>query len=117
MTKHDVNIEQFSNVMVFGHPMLFTDLRCDRSTLPQGMYLYEVRHGDEEADPYQIAEHVLINHYGTLITDVPINMEQEQDIPLAHPFVELYEDSWIFDSTTSTLEEYRKKRSKATPKK
>ena len=36
--------EKFEDVTVLGHPMLFTCLRVDRDTVPQGMYMYEVRH-------------------------------------------------------------------------
>lgn len=34
--------EKFEDVTVLGHPMLFTCLRVDRDTVPQGMYMYEV---------------------------------------------------------------------------
>ena len=30
--------EKFEDVTVLGHPMLFTCLRVDRDTVPQGMY-------------------------------------------------------------------------------
>ncbi len=40
--------EKFEDVTVLGHPMLFTCLRVDRDTVPQGMYMYEVRHDDDQ---------------------------------------------------------------------
>lgn len=48
--------EKFEDVTVLGHPMLFTCLRVDRDTVPQGMYMYEVRHDDDQqGEPVQIA--------------------------------------------------------------
>ena len=47
--------EKFEDVTVLGHPMLFTCLRVDRDTVPQGMYMYEVRHDDDQqGEPVQI---------------------------------------------------------------
>ena len=44
--------EQFEDVTVLGHPMIFTCLRVDRDTVPEGLYMYEVRHDDDQqGDP------------------------------------------------------------------
>lgn len=59
--------EKFEDVTVLGHPMLFTCLRVDRDTVPQGMYMYEVRHDDDQqGEPVQIANWIMVNHWGTL---------------------------------------------------
>ena len=47
MERADIRDEIFEEVTVFGYPMLFTCLRCDRNTLPKGMFMYEVRHDDD----------------------------------------------------------------------
>ena len=50
--------EKFEDVTVLGHPMLFTCLRVDRDTVPQGMYMYEVRHDDDQQNdgyPHDVA--------------------------------------------------------------
>ena len=44
----DARKERFELVEVLGHPMLFTGLRVDRSTVPKGLYLYEVRNDDDQ---------------------------------------------------------------------
>ena len=50
--------------------MLFTCLRVDRDTVPQGMYMYEVRHDDDQqGEPVQIANWIMVNHWGTLISN------------------------------------------------
>lgn len=65
--------EKFEDVTVLGHPMLFTCLRVDRDTVPQGMYMYEVRHDDDQqGEPVQIANWIMVNHWGTLISNRPI---------------------------------------------
>ena len=72
--------EKFEDVTVLGHPMLFTCLRVDRDTVPQGMYMYEVRHDDDQqGEPVQIANWIMVNHWGTLISDRPIRLEPRLD--------------------------------------
>lgn len=101
----DVNEETFENVTVFDRPMLFTCLRCDRSTLPKGMYMYEVQHNnDGTGEPCEIAEHIRVNHLGTLLTNHPIDLEQVVEI--WKPFRPMTEDDWSFEGTESTLKEY-----------
>lgn len=49
--------EKFEDVTVLGHPMLFTCARVDRDTVPEGLYMYEVRHDDDQqGDPVQICQ-------------------------------------------------------------
>ena len=73
--------EKFEDVTVLGHPMLFTCLRVDRDTVPQGMYLYEVRHDDDQqGEPVQIANWIMVNHWGTLISNRPIRLEPRPEL-------------------------------------
>lgn len=59
----DVMEEDFEDVTVLGQPMLFTCARVDRSTVPKGLYLYEVRHDDDQrGDPVQLARWIMVNH-------------------------------------------------------
>ncbi len=61
--------ETFEMVTVLGKPMLFSCCRIDRSTIPKGLYMYEVRHDDDmRGDPVQIANWIMVNHWGTLIS-------------------------------------------------
>ena len=71
--------EKFEDVTVLGHPMLFTCLRVDRDTVPQGMYMYEVRHDDDQqGEPVQIANWIMVNHWGTLISNRPIRLSSDR---------------------------------------
>lgn len=80
--------EKFEDVTVLGHPMLFTCLRVDRDTVPQGMYMYEVRHDDDQqGEPVQIANWIMVNHWGTLISNIyttSVNEATIDEAPMAY---------------------------------
>jgi hypothetical protein len=69
MARCDATGEDFREAAILGRPALFTCIRIERSTVPRGYHLYEVRHGDEcQGDAVQIARGIVVNHLGTLIT-------------------------------------------------
>lgn len=105
----DARKEIFEEVTVLDKPMLFTCLRVDRSTVPKGMYLYEVRHDDYgRGDPCQIGNWILVNHWGTLISNEPLKL-----IPVPHrdnAFLDIDpEKDWNYEGIDSTLKEYMEK--------
>ena len=105
----NVNEETFEDVTVFDSPMIFTCARCDRITLPKGMYLYEVRHDDEgRGEPCEISEHILVNHWGTLISNRPIKLDKPNDNWKPFRLIDSEKD-WNYEGTTSTLKEYMDK--------
>lgn len=66
----------WEKVKVLGREGLFTCLRIDRKTIPEGWYMYEVRHDDEcQGDPVEIALGIMVNHYGTLIVKEPFDLK------------------------------------------
>lgn len=93
--------EQFEDVTVLGHPMIFTYLRVDRATVPEGLYVYEVRHDDDQqGDPVQIGNWILVNHWGTIISNKPIHLRNNgyRDIDP--------EEDWAYEGTVTTVKEY-----------
>jgi len=75
MARFNAMTENFEEVEILGKPALFSSLRIDRSTLPKGLYLYEVRHDDDcQGIACQIARGIMVNHWGTLITREPIKL-------------------------------------------
>lgn len=101
--------EMFEEVTVLGKPMIFTCLRIDRDTVPKGLYLYEVQHdSDCQGIPVQIAEHILVNHWGTLLTSrlirLDINPVTGKKYRLLDP-----EKDWNYEGLGTTLQEYLKK--------
>ena len=97
--------EKFEDVTVLGHPMLFTCARVDRDTVPEGLYMYEVRHDDDQqGDPVQIANWIMVNHWGTLITNKPIRLEPSERINNAYRDIDPEED-WNYEGSTPTAKE------------
>lgn len=65
----------WEKVEVFGKEGLFTCLRVDRKSIPEGWFMYEVRHDDDSwSDPIEIALGVLVNHFGTLLVKEQLNL-------------------------------------------
>ena len=101
--------EKFEDVTVLGHPMLFTCARVDRDTVPEGLYMYEVRHDDDQqGDPVQIADWIMVNHWGTLITNKPIRLEPSERIHNAYRDIDPKED-WNYEGSVTTVKEYMEK--------
>ena len=102
-------VETYEEVTVLGKPMLFTDMRIDRNTVPKGMYLYEVRHDDDgRGDPCQIGRWILVNHLGTLISNEPIKLEPHPKYNNALRDIDPEKD-WNYEGASCTLLEYMEK--------
>jgi hypothetical protein len=70
--------ETFDEVTILGIPALFKSNRIDRSTIPHGYHLYEVRH-DNNCQGYavQIARNIVVNHWGSIITRDEIKLPSD----------------------------------------
>ena len=77
--KYPMNSIEFERVEVFGKPALFTDLRVDRSTVPAGYHVYDVRGSDSDCGKLNTLERrVLVNHAGTVVTFEPLLGETQE---------------------------------------
>lgn len=86
--------------------MLFTCGRIDRNSVPEGLFLYEVRHDDDQQGfPVQIANWVAVNHWGTILTDTPISLEPNNSGNNAYRDINPEED-WNYEGYDITLKEY-----------
>ena len=75
MKRYDAMEETFEKITVLGRTAWFTCLRIDKNTVPHGLYMYEVRSDDDGCgDPVQIAESIMVNHLGTILTSEPIKL-------------------------------------------
>ena len=73
MVRSDYRTEKFQKVSVCGIVCDFSDMRIDRSTIPKGRYQYEVADDDEsQGIPSRVKRVVMVNFWGTLISDVPL---------------------------------------------
>ena len=87
--------ERYEQVEVCGVPAMFTSSRIARETIPQGMYMYEVRHADENwGEPCELAKGIMVNHYGTIITNRPIELPSD-----GHRYFDS-EKEWRFSAGT-----------------
>ena len=69
--------ESFELMELFGKTVLFTNLRVDRSTVPEGLYAYDVRHDDGcTGEICEIKPFVMVNHWGTIICKEPFEMDE-----------------------------------------
>lgn len=106
--KIDARKEKFEVVTVLGEKMLFSCCRVDRQSVPKGLYLYEVRHSDEDwGEPIQIAEWIRVNHWGTLLTCKPIELEKSPVIDNSYRDIDSEHD-WNYEGYEITVKEYMK---------
>lgn len=79
MMRPDYRTEKFQKVSVCGIPCDFSDMRIDRSTVPGERYQYEVAGDDDSGgDPARVQRGVLVNFFGTLISDVPLPLGDDK---------------------------------------
>ncbi len=99
----DAREETYEIVELFDRPMLFTNLRVDLDTVPKGYFRYEVREDDYgNGDPCQIARSIMVNHWGTLITNKPIDLDGDGYLDIDP------EEDWNYTGETMTLDDYMK---------
>ena len=78
MARLDYKNEFFSKVSVCGIQYEFSDMRIDKSTVPEGKYQYEVAEDDESgSEPARIKSGILVNFFGTLICDEPLPIGED----------------------------------------
>ncbi len=72
--RHKISdINEFESFMVGDVPALFVDLRIEKDTVPEGYYMYQIRH-DDNGDFATIENQVIVNFAGTLITRTVLNI-------------------------------------------
>ena len=58
-----------------GHYGLFTDSHIDRDKIPEGLYCYELRHGDDNSYPAALELSVVVNYFGTMLMSDKLELE------------------------------------------
>lgn len=73
----DANKIMYSQYLLFNKHVLFTPSRIDSSTLPKGIYKYEIRDDMESQGIWsQIGKSVLVNFWGTILSSTKIELGQ-----------------------------------------
>ncbi len=66
----------YQYIEVLGTEGVFSNLRIDRESLPEGFHKYSFREGEEELIA-EIATQVVVNHAGDFITKQPLDLGSE----------------------------------------
>ena len=84
--------------------VLMTPRRISREIIPEGLYAYDLRHDDDcTGDICEIKPFVLVNHWGTIISKVPIEMSEDG-------YRLIGDDDWSYcGGDVATLKEYIEK--------
>lgn len=77
---------------------LFIDERIDRSSIPEGLFSYDVRH-DDGGDMCTIEGNVAVNYYGTLISRTEL-------LPDGVDHVKIEDNEYGYVGETQSLKEF-----------
>ena len=95
----------YGEVSLLGIPALLPDWRVERSTVPVGFHLYELRHADEDwGDPCQLARSILVNFYGSILSMQPFHLPE-------HGYLDFGSKDLVYIEVIScaTVEEFQQK--------
>ena len=98
--RYFMNDVDYELVTVFDKPTMFTELRIVRDTVPDGLYMYEVR-SDSNGDPVQFGQNILVDFCGTIITNEPIKLQSDGLLDI-NP-----DEDWNVLCATITPEEFQ----------
>lgn len=72
--------EEYEHIELFGKPVLFTNGRIDRATVPKSWHCYDVRGSDSDPGSFGTLEHkVGVNHAGTILSPEKIPFPRGKD--------------------------------------
>ena len=75
--------EKYQRVDFFDVPALFSNGRVDMSSLPEGLYRYELQGADYDPGyPLYVKESVGVNHTGTILTAYPMEIQGQGSLRL-----------------------------------
>jgi len=74
--------ETYDPVTLFNKPALFTVLRIDRNTVPEGLFAYDIRHSDDDGNAVTVEKSVRVKHMGTVVFSEPLDFGEAEYLPL-----------------------------------
>ena len=105
--KYNAMNENYELVEVLGAKMLFTCSRIDLDSVPPELHVWEVRHDDCMGIPCQIADWILVNHWGTLISKNEVVMDLNPRMNKKYRDID-YGSDWTDTGENCTLKQYMK---------
>ena len=97
MTPINANETGYERFEILGRDALFTSLRIDRKSLPEGLHAYDLRDEDSTGKICELKSHVMVNHWGTVIVKEPIEGADDGIV---------LEDDYNYLGEEMTLEEF-----------
>ena len=98
----DARKERFERALIDGREVLFTNLRIDRSTVPETLHCYDIRETDGFSGvAASVERYVLVNHWGTILSKEPFPLESGR--------YEIEADDIEYQDEFYTVDEYMKK--------
>ena len=98
--------EHFEKVQIDGREALFTNLRIERSTVPETLHCYDIRETDGFSGvAASVERYVLVNHWGTILSKEPF--------PLKNGRYEIESGDIEYQDEFCTVDEYMEKGSRA----
>ena len=94
--------ESYELIEILDKPALFSNGRISQTELPEGLYKYDLRSGDE-TDFVTLEKSVMVNHAGTVILKEPLEFGERDYIPLNE------DSSPNFTGEQMTLDEFRQR--------
>ncbi len=101
--------EHLQVITLFNRPVLFTCARIKNEDVPKGFYKYDIRHDDDcQGDMVELKNHVMVNHWGTVICKEPFEITQEHDgiICTTQEGLSMTTDDYNYTGTEMTIGEY-----------
>ena len=75
--------EEYDEIELFDKPALFSNGRVDRDKLPEGLYVYDLRGGDDDPGaPVTVENRVVVNHAGSVILSEPLDFGEADYLAL-----------------------------------
>lgn len=91
---------KYEGLELFGQTVMFTCLRIDRSTVPEGLFAYDLRHDDNcDGKICEAAPYIMVNHWGTILCREPIAMPDSK-------YRAVTEDDYSYTGEEIALDDY-----------
>ncbi|CAK7088809.1 MAG: hypothetical protein ENTB_04555 [Enterocloster aldenensis] len=99
MAAFDATKEGYMLAEIDGKPVLFTNMRLDRDTVPEGLFCYDIRDSDNLDGSFaEVKPHVLVNHRGTILCREPFPLDGHGSY---------YPEDWGFLGMDMSLETFQ----------
>ena len=96
----DANTQKYELAEIDHNVVLFTNMRLDRDTVPEGIFCYDVRDSDDlDGNMAEVKPFVLVNHWGTILSKEPFPMDESGSY---------YPEDWGYLGEDMSLSEFQK---------